>query len=286
MTDTPQRDSVIRAITDDGSFRVITLRTHDLVQEAIERQGVEGNDARLFGELLTGAILVRETMSPGNRVQAILSGVDGVSLVADSWPDAGRTRGLVSRDDPAKHIVLGEGAILKVIRTLPRGELHQSIVEADSSGVSEALMGYMQNSEQVMSTIRVACVVEGGRVVTSGGYIVQLLPECQREPLMVMTERLADFSYLDNILLRDDANPTTLVGELLYGFPHSLLSSEPCSFGCDCSEERVMGALITIPRDEIASMVARSELIELKCEYCKTPYSIAPRRLLNLLTPA
>ena len=92
---TEARDRVLRAMTDDGSFRVVATRTTDMVRGATAAQGVRGAAARTFGELLTGAVLVRESMAPDLRVQAVLQGDDRRSrMVADAHPD-GMTRGLV-----------------------------------------------------------------------------------------------------------------------------------------------------------------------------------------------
>ena len=51
-----KEDSVLRAITDDGAFRVITAVTTRTVRGAVEVQGVDGNTAKHFGDLLTGVI--------------------------------------------------------------------------------------------------------------------------------------------------------------------------------------------------------------------------------------
>ena len=49
----------------------------------------------MFGNLLTGAILLRESMAPDNRLQAILQGDNPrTRMVADTLPD-GMTRGLI-----------------------------------------------------------------------------------------------------------------------------------------------------------------------------------------------
>ena len=47
-------DSVVRAITDDGAFRVITARTTETVRGAVAAQSAKGRAAKHFGELLTG----------------------------------------------------------------------------------------------------------------------------------------------------------------------------------------------------------------------------------------
>lgn len=284
-------DRVIRAITIDGSFRVITVRTTALVRAATATQEVTGQDARAFGELLTGAILVRETMSPAHRVQTILSRSERGQMLADAHPDDGTgalTRGLVNRiGNAAMGELLGEGAVLKVIRSLPGGKLHQSIVEANGAQMSQALMVYMQESEQVLSTLLVATVLDGGRVVAAGGYIVQVLPEIQEAPLAVMTERLAhDFASLDRFLLEHDADPRILKDELLYGMPHEDLYEGPVRSGCDCSEARVLSAIATLGRDEVAQIIAQGEVVSLTCEYCRKPWVITAERLKNLLTPS
>ncbi len=279
------QDKVIRAVTQDGAFRVIALRTTDLVREAIAAQGLKGAEARTFGELMTGAVLVRETMAPDLRVQVILSDANDVSMVADAHPAAGLTRGLMSRPQGRGAMALGEGGVIKVIRTLPRGQLHQSVVAADSAGVSGALMSYLQTSSQIVATVVVTTVMSGDRVVASGGYIVQLLPECEQGPLMVMTERLVDFAFLDDFLVEHDACAEKLLYELLYAFPCERLAESPLAWGCYCSEERALSAIATMGREQLADVIAKGEVVDLTCEYCGKVWGVSPSQLENLLTP-
>lgn len=284
-------DRVLRAVTHDGSFRVIAARTTDLVREAlrihVEQPGQVIPDARAFGDLLTGTIIVRETMAPGHRLQAVLSREGVGQIVVDSRPGEGAVapvRGLVNRPSQGGGQILGGDATLRVSRTLPRGRVHQSIVEASGEGMSQALMHYMQTSEQVVSMLGLATVFEGRSVVASGGYLVQLLPECTDGPLAVMTERLAhDFADLDRFILGHDADPSKLMSEILYGFQHEVLADEALKYGCDCSEERVLGAVATLGREEIAQIVKDGELISLTCEYCRTPWTLGTDRLKTLL---
>jgi len=277
-------DRVIRAVTEDGSFRVIALRTTDMVRDGIRIHGLSGPEARLFGELLTASVLTRETMSPGHRVQVVFSGEGGGSMVADTYPDDGLTRGLVSRPAEVDRVRLGPSSLLKVIRVLPRGP-HQSVVEAGSDGVSGAMMSYLQVSEQVTATLGVATVMDGDRVVASGGYVVQLLPECHQGPLMVMTERLVEFAFLDDLLLRHDGDAEVLLYELLFGFPYERVAEAPLVYGCPCSEERALGAVTTLGAEELTKAVATGEILELTCEYCNHVWKIPPEQIRTLLMP-
>ena len=277
-------DTVLRAITDDGAFRVITARTTETVRGAIEAQGVTGQTARHFGDLLTGSILFRETMAPNLRVQGIIKGSSGSgSLIADSHP-SGQTRGLVQLKGGAREIDLGQGAVLQLMRTLGNGRINQGVVEVPKDGgISHSFVSYMQTSEQVISMLAVGTLFDGDRVHSAGGYIVQLLPEVGRGPLMVMTERLRDFESIDLQLADSAFTPSWLLDELLYGMPFTRLEESPVRFECWCDELRVVSALASLSRDDLEHLLSSNEVLEIACEYCKRDFRIAPARLRGLL---
>jgi len=281
---TEPSDTVLRAITDDGAFRVITARTTNTVRGAVEAQNATGQTARHFGDLLTAAILFRETMAPNLRVQGIIKGSGGTgSLVADSHP-SGQTRGLIQLKGEHTQIELGQGAVLQLMRTLPSGRINQGVVEVpQQGGISQSLMAYMQSSEQVFSMLSVGTLFEGDRVVSAGGYMVQLLPEVGRGPLMVMTERLRDFESIDPQLANEQFTPTWLLDELLYGMPFTRLEESPVRFECWCDELRVVSALASLSRADLEHLLSSNEVLEIACEYCKRDFRIAPARLRGLL---
>jgi molecular chaperone Hsp33 len=277
-------DTVLRAITDDGAFRVIVVRTTDTVQQVLDAQSARGDTARHLGDLVTGAILFRETMAPNLRVQGILKGSGGSgSLVADSHP-SGKTRGLVQLADGASEVAVGAGAIMQMMRTLPDGKINQGFVEVpDAGGISRALMAYMQTSEQVVSMLAMGTLLDETRVTAAGGYLVQLLPEVGRGPLMVMTERLKDFESID-AQLRDPAfTPAALLEELLYAMPYTKLEESQVGFECWCNELRVVSAISTLPKHDIEHLLSGGEVLEIACEYCKREFRIPPARLQGLL---
>jgi molecular chaperone Hsp33 len=270
-------------MTDDGAFRVITARTTETVRGAIEAQGAAGETARTFGELITGAILYRETMAPQLRVQGVLKGSSGTgSLVADSHP-SGRTRGLVQLKG-GRELELKQGAVIQMMRTLPSGRIAQGLVELPSGGgISQALMEYMQASEQVVSMVAVSTIVDAQGLVAAGGYMVQLLPEVGRGPLMVMAERLREFESIDARVGDAAFSPESLLEQLLYGMPFTRLEESAVSFECWCDELRVVAAIATLSKTDLEHLLADGEVLEIACEYCKREYRIPPARLRGLL---
>jgi molecular chaperone Hsp33 len=287
-------DRVIRALTDDGSFRVLTARTTGLCREALRRQlaagkltDQAGDTARHFCDLLSGTVLVRETMAPTLRVQGIVRGAGGsATLIGDSFPDGG-TRGLVTLKKGATGLVLGDDAMLQFMRTLPNGAVHRGVVQVpNEGGVSAALMGYMQESEQILTVMGVATVFdEHGGVRSAGGYVVQLLPGADREIVTVMTERLAlDFKDLLPYVDVPAFDPDVLLEEILYRVPFARVETRDVRFHCPCSQASVLASLSTLDVGDIRSFIDEGEVLDIACDYCGRDYQVAPDQLTGLLS--
>lgn len=275
-------DRIVRAVTKDGAFRVLVVRCTETARTAVRAQQAVDTNARLLGEMLAGSILVRETMAPGHRVQAILQGAGGKGrVVADSHPE-GDTRGLVQIQTADERIALGEGALLQVMRTLPNGAVQRGVVDvAREGGISGALMQYMQGSEQVVSVISVITRVDdAGGITTASGYVVQLLPELSDEMLAIMTARLETFNAIETALRTADAPPDAMLAELLHGMPFDVTGQSAVRFACQCSFERLMSSLRTLPRADLDSLAAGTSPLEISCDYCGKQYAIDPSELL------
>jgi molecular chaperone Hsp33 len=280
---TPLDDSCIRALTDDGSFRVMVARTTQTVRQIAEAQGARDGTAQNLGDLLTATVLFRETMSPGLRVQGILRCADRRgTLVADSAPE-GRTRGLVQggKDGP---ILASEGAMLQMMRTLHNGSINQGLVRVPpGGGMTEAMMAYMRESEQVDTMLAVATSIgHDGTVLEAGGYMIQLLPEVGRAPLAIMAARLEDFRSIEH-LLAPDFSAEVLLSELLYGMSFTRLEETKVTFSCWCSTERLLAAIATLKPHEIRAMVEDGSPVQSSCDYCGKEYAIQTSQLAGLL---
>ena len=277
---TSERGVALRAMINDGSFRAITTRTTELVREACAAQQLTGAMAQRFGELLTGALIVRETMAPTMRVQLALRAANA-NLLADSHP-GGMTRGIAQLPDG--EIALGQGTELQVMRVLPRGKLHQGVVETNATyGITGALMRYMLTSEQVRSTVDVCVTLDdAGEIAEAGGFIVQLLPEATDEALESMTEHLAALPPLIDWIA--GTTPASLAQTLFGEHEYTVLEESPAFFGCLCSEVRMLGAMATLGREELQSIVASGEVLDIECDYCGTHYKLGAQQLKTLLT--
>ncbi|KPK54246.1 MAG: hypothetical protein AMJ63_03830 [Myxococcales bacterium SG8_38_1] len=283
----PEKDVVMRAMTNDGAFRIVAARTTDTARGVIAAQKLSGVVASDMADLVTAAVLYRETMAPSLRVQCIVRFADaGGQLVADSHPD-GWSRGLVQAPSPDSPPNVRETpATLEMMRTLPNSDLHRGVVEVPKNGnLSEAFMRYMQLSEQIVSMISLGSVVEG-RTPTAGGYVVQLLPEAaEAEAAMeTMTKRLESFVEIRDRLQASDGSPARLIEQIFEGMPFTWLHESQVRFGCQCSQLRVMTTLSLLDRSEVQELVDEGEPLSVGCDYCGASYTVEISHLQGLLS--
>lgn len=278
-------DTVLRAVTHDGSFRVVALETTRTVRGAVLAQKVSPAATPIFADLLTASVLVRESMAPDLRVQIVLQGDDRRSrLVADSHPD-GMTRGLVQLAEGKTSLPLAGGGVLRVQRSMQNGALHQGVVGVPpGSSISSAFMAYMEESEQIHTMISIACFISGGEIVAAGGYLLQLLPEVERQKLAVMTERLEDFRDIGPLLARGAASPKELLYETLYGMPYEQVAERGVHYGCNCSFARLAASLASLPRKDVEELASSKEVLEISCDFCGHVYHYRPDQLRGLLS--
>jgi molecular chaperone Hsp33 len=284
-----ENDSVMRAMTNDGAFRVVAARTTDTAKGVVAAQNLEGPVAHDLADLVTTAVLYRETMAPSLRVQCIVRLDDGAGqLVADSHPD-GWTRGLLQPGtSDARSDIRQTRATLEMMRTLPNSELHRGVVEVPEGGnLSEAFMRYMQLSEQIVSMISLGSALEG-ESPTAGGFVVQLLPEAAdaEAAMETMTRRLEDFVEIRDRLQQSDGSPSQLIDQIFEGMPFTWLDSSDIRFGCECSEVRVMTTLSVLDRSDIQELVDEGEPLSIGCDYCGASYTVEIALLQGLLSPS
>jgi molecular chaperone Hsp33 len=273
-------DRVMRAMTMDGAFRVIACVTTETARGALDAQGASGALALRLAELLTAAVLVRETTQPGRRVQMLWRDRRGAALVADALPD-GTNRGMVNPGERTPVAAVGDH-VLQVDYTMPNGAMHQGVVAIpDGDDMSTALMRYMHQSEQTVSMVALAALPgpDGAGVGVAGGYLVQLLPEATREVIDTMTAHLANLPPIGDML--PGASAADLVEAVLLGFPHAELATSPLTFGCTCSENRFILGILSLPADEVQSMIDGDPL-EVRCDACGAIYTIRPEALREL----
>ena len=66
-------------------------------------------------------------------------------------------------------------------------------------------------------------------------------------------------------------------------FDLKILETQPVSYKCYCSRERVERALISLGRQELEDMIRQQGGCQLSCQFCDTVYDFSREELEQLL---
>lgn len=289
---------LIRGLAGDGAFRVLAAETTDAVEEARRRHGLAPTATAALGRALTGAALLAFLLSktPRERVTLKIEG-DGPlgHLVAEAGVD-GRLRGYVGRPEadlpPNERGKLDVGGLigrgdLRVMRSLPSGEIYDSTVPLVSGEIAEDLAHYLAKSEQIPSAVLLGVRVgPEGPVEAAGGMVVQVLPGAPEEAIARLEENLKAVPGFSQ-LLKEKGLPGA-VEAVLRGLGFEKLGEKaglppeiPIAFRCRCDREKARTSLSFFTPDELERM-AQEGGAEVVCRWCGEVYRFAPGELKAL----
>jgi molecular chaperone Hsp33 len=120
-----------------------------------------------------------------------------------------------------------------------------------------------------------------GTVGAAGGFLVQILNDAAADLAELIERNVAGLPHV-TALIRGGAGPREILEAVLRGLELRTIGDEPVRFGCSCTRERVLGALLLLGKDEIADMVRVEGRAEVRCEFCAEQY-VVDRTELSML---
>ena len=73
-------------------------------------------------------------------------------------------------------------------------------------------------------------------------------------------------------MLERGMTPEQILEEVLGDFGLEITEKMPCRFHCDCSKERISGALATLNKKDLQELIDDGEDVEIKCHFCNRAY--------------
>ncbi|MER3554027.1 MAG: Hsp33 family molecular chaperone HslO [Meiothermus sp.] len=292
---------LIRGLAANGNLRVLAALTTDIAEEARIRHDLSPTPTAALGRAMTGALLLTFLLSktPKERITLQFRG-DGLlgGPIAEAAPD-GLVRGYVKnprvepplRPDGKLNVgaAVGRGE-LKVDRLLSNEELYQSSTELVSGEIAEDLARYLWQSEQAPSAVLLGVRVHRqGEVQVAGGIAVQVLPDCPDEVVRQLEANLSSRNSITDLLLERGLEGT--IEALLEGLEYQETDLTvvgyrkgyiPLQFGCRCTRERALNALVYFSAQEREEMIEQDGGAEVTCHWCGDKYQITPEEIRSL----
>ena len=176
---------------------------------------------------------------------------------------------------------LGKDGMITVVRDLGMREPYVGQCELQSGEIGEDVAYYCVVSEQQPTLCALGVLVNEGRVISSGGVLVQPLPGCEEETLAELETRSMLFGDISAQLL---AQPMEDFFKACFdGMEPETLDVEGLTYTCDCSRERMERALISIGQNDLQEIIDDDQGAELVCNFCHEKHQFTTEELKALL---
>jgi len=163
------------------------------------------------------------------------------------------------------------GQMVLTINQYHKTESYQSIVPLTSTSMSENLMHYFVQSEQIATQVWLAVNDE-----SAAGMLLQLMPgqdSSQREQFWEYAVQLGQTVTEKELLTLDNE---TLLHRLYHESELRLYDARTARFRCRCTMEKMKQVLTVLGEDEIKKLLAEKGSVDVNCEFCNTHYSFDP----------
>ena len=288
------RDEIIRAITADGLVKASVITGRDLVERARQIHTLLPVATAALGRTLMAASMMGDALKIGGAsVTLQIKGGGPLGTVLAVSDEGGNVRGYVQNPHvelmektPGKLDVgraVGETGSLTVIKDLGMKEPYVGTIGLLSGEIAGDVAAYFVESEQIPTACALGVLVGTDQSVTAaGGYLIQLLPGAGEEIISKIEAGVARVGSVSRAL-EGGLDGEGLLRAVLSDFQLEILETHPVEYRCYCSRERVTRALVSMGRQELASLIAEQGQAELTCQFCDKVYRYTRRELEDIL---
>lgn len=233
----------------------------------------------LLGELAAVTALIGSNLKAPGRLTFHLQGHGPVRMLVVDCDERLRMRGVAKAPaDTAPAPVpqlFGDGRLTLTLQVEAASQPYQSLVPLEGGGVAAIFEHYLTRSEQ--SPTRLWLAADGAHAC---GLFLQRLPGAdQRDPDgWNRIQRLAETVQPGELALPAETLLTRLFGEETI----RLFNPRPVAYHCPRDEEKVLGMLQALGRDEVEQMLAETGEIAVRDDICNHEYRFGPEVLAQL----
>lgn len=180
-------------------------------------------------------------------------------------------------------LVVGTDGYLKVLKNLKLKQNYTSQVALRTGEIGDDFAYYFQVSEQIPTVVSVGVLVnEDYSCKTSGILLLELLPNHTEEDIVYLENLVKNLKPI-SLVLDEDRDLVKYINSLFTDA--KVLEEETLEYKCDCSREKFMANLLTLPTKDIEDLL-NEETIEVKCEFCNTTYKYSKEDIEKVLSYA
>ena len=178
---------------------------------------------------------------------------------------------------------VGRDGTLSIVRDLGLKEPYVGQIPLVSGEIAEDITSYYATSEQIPTVCALGVLVAPDLTIScAGGYLLQLLPGATEEEITMLEKNIANVPSVTT-LLQQGKTMQDIMEMVMQGFDPQVLDEYDVEYRCDCTEQRVERALISMGRAELEKLAAEEPVVEVNCQFCDKKYNVDVNKLLKSL---
>ncbi|HEW4244427.1 Hsp33 family molecular chaperone HslO [Streptococcus pneumoniae] len=285
-------DKIIKTISESGAFRAFVLDSTETVRTAQEKHQTQASSTVALGRTLIASQILAANEKGNTKLTVKVLGSSSLGAIITVADTKGNVKGYVQNPGvDIKKTATGEVLVgpfvgnsqFLVITDYGTGNPYNSITPLISGEIGEDLAFYLTESQQTPSAVGLNVLLdEEDKVKVAGGFLVQVLPGAKKEEIARFEKRIQEMPAISTLLESDDHIEALL--KAIYGDEaYKRLSEEEIRFQCDCSHERFMNALASLPSSDLQEMKEEDHGAEITCQFCQTTYNFDEKDLEELI---
>lgn len=291
-----RKDSLIRVITKDAGIQMTVALTRGVVERARQIHKTLPVATAALGRTLTAASMMGDQLKAQNgSVTVQVKGNGSLGAIVAVSDAAGNVRGYLQ--NPACDLPLRSdgkldvgGAVgrgyLMVIKDVGMKEPVSGTVALVNGEIAEDITQYFVESEQTPAACALGVLVDTDQSVRqAGGYLVQLMPGVT-DAQIARLERNIEQAGAVTAMLEQQMGLDEIARRVLHGFQIEILEERPVEYRCACNRHKVLGALVSLGREELTQLAHAEEQLEVTCQFCDERYDFTNAEIAQLLAQA
>lgn len=285
-----KKDVLSRILCDNLSLRAYTVISRNTVREITGLHTTTPNATYALGRTINGAALLSAALKPDSdqNITVKFTG-DGPIREVHAQADArGNIRGYVLNPDVdfiqdlgGIHFSRAIGAgFLIITKDLGLRDPYNSVMSLEKGEVAADLAYYLTVSEQVPSALILGLNVGyTGEIISSGGILIQSLPETTAETLEMVQNNIQSMSRSLGDMLEEGQDIYNIVSRLMGNEPLSIMSSYELRHSCRCTPEIIESIIRSMGPGDVREMLDNDNKMEIVCTFCRKAYHYTAREL-------
>ena len=288
--------TILRAMTRDGSARVLVINSRKMVNDTIGYHKTTPTASAALGRLVTATSMIG-TMLPENGDTVTVS-IDGdgeagrLLAVGDYF---GNVKGYIQNPmaNPPKKpngkldvgAAVGEGTI-SFVKSVGNIEPQIGTIELVSGEIAEDIATYFAKSEQIPTVLSLGVLVDTDySCLAAGGVLIQLMPFPDEETVDLIERNASDLVNISRYFDRGLTNEQ-IMDIAMRDIPYDIFDTIEVGYKCDCSAKRMKEKIKSLGKAEILKMLDEQEAegkpreLTAICRFCNSEYTFTEKELV------